>query len=65
MIEAKERENMNRFPTEDHRLIFAHWKVEFYILTPLELTISNDTILLIVRTGHHIFKWEYLRRNKS
>ncbi len=55
-------EKVNRFPTKDHRLIFDAWKVDFFILTPLELSISSDFILFIVRTGHHIFKWEYLRR---
>lgn len=53
---------VNRFPTKAHPLIFEHWMVDFYILTPVELSISNDCILFIVRTGHHIFKWEYLRR---
>jgi len=42
--------------------IFDVWKIDHYCLTPFELSMSEDSIIFFIRTGKHVFKWEYRRK---
>ncbi len=40
---------------------FSTWKIDHYCLTPFEFEVSEYSVTFFIRTGHHVFKWEYSR----
>lgn len=47
------------------RLYFSTWKIEHFNLTLLELEIVSYGVVICIRTGHRVFKWEWDRETRK